>query len=72
MEISIKVKNKFNVPEIGQFFFPGFDNIMTNLIELTSILTKPYSTKKINGYVDFMYRVMLFKFNQSIKNLKKK
>lgn len=43
---------------------------MTNLIELTSILTKPYSTKKIYGYVDFMYKLMLFKFNNAIKNAK--
>lgn len=44
---------------------------MTNLIELTSILTKPYSTKKIFGYVDLMYRIMMFKYNFVIKNSNK-
>jgi len=48
--------------DIGSIFYPNFNKIMSDLIELSPILNKKFEIKSLHNYVDFLYKVTNFAF----------
>lgn len=54
--------------DIGSVFFPNFNKIVSDLIELSPILNKKYEVKGLHNYVDFFFSIVDFAFRFKSQN----
>lgn len=48
--------------DLGSIFYPNFNKIVCNLIEMAPIINKKYEIKCIHNYIDFFLKMVTFAF----------
>jgi hypothetical protein len=58
-------KKKIN---LGEIFYPGFNHIVTELVEISPILNKPYPSNRIYSLIELFFKLIYFVFCQKIND----
>lgn len=61
-ENDIKIDQENEIFDLGIIFYPNFNKIVCNLIELSPILNKNYDVRYIHSYIQFFLKIVSFAF----------
>lgn len=67
-ENEMKIDQENEIFDLGIIFYPNFNKIVCNLIELSPILNKNYDVRYIHSYIEFFLKIVNFAFRFKSQN----